>query len=76
MIWTSTTAVATQSLVPVEPDRDGPQLGSLITEHGLIRRVRRRIEEWREYPPHGPILLSKAPTTDQMDLEHEVLVHA
>lgn len=76
MIWTSTTAVATQSLVPVEPDRDGPQLGSLITEHGLIRGVRRRIEEWREYPPHGPISLSKAPTTDQMDLEHEVLVHA
>ena len=74
MIWTSTTGVATQSLVPAEPDPEGPQLGSLIAEHGLIRGLRRRIEDWREYPPHGPISLSKAPS-GPMDLEHEVPVH-
>jgi hypothetical protein len=72
MIWTSTTAVATQSLTSVEPDPEGPQLGSLIAEHGLIRGLRRRIEDWREYPPHGPISLSTA-QSDQLDLEHEAL---
>lgn len=74
MIWTSTTGVATQSLVPAEADHDGPQLGSLIAEHGLFRGIRRRIEDRREYPPHGPIALSAAPS-DHEDLEQQVPVH-
>lgn len=74
MIWTSTTAIATQSLAPAETDRDAVQLGSLISEHGLFRGIRRRIEDWREYPPHGPIALSSA-LSDHADPEHEVPAH-
>ena len=46
MIWTTASTMAT------------PQLGALIAEHGILGGLRRRIEEWREYPPHGTVAIS------------------
>ena len=62
MIWTSTTAVVTTQVVPpIRLISQRPDLGSLIAELGLLRGVLRHIEDWREYPPHGPLAISRAP---------------
>ena len=61
MIWTSTTAVVTTQVVPsIRLISQRPHLGTLVAELGLLRGVLRRIEDWREYPPHGPVAISTA----------------
>ena len=61
MIWTTATNVATQVVTQSTLTREPPHLGALIAEHGLLGGLRRRIEQWREYPPHGPVAISTAP---------------
>lgn len=71
MIWTTATGVATQVVTPVEPVTDGPRLGALIAEHGLLGGLRQVVQAWRTYPPHGPIALSNAHGPANPDtLEH------
>ncbi len=71
MIWTFTNAGATQSVATTQPAAAGPQIESPIAEYGLLGGLRRRIEDWREYPPHGPIAISMA-STNQMEPGQDV----
>lgn len=70
MIWTTATGMATQVVTQTTLTQESPQLGILIAEHGLLGGLRRRIEDWREYPPHGPVAISTRTGTG-MDAQQE-----
>lgn len=58
MIWTTASTMATQVVTQTTLTQETPQLGALIAEHGILGGLRRRIEGWREYPPHGAVAIS------------------
>ena len=58
MIWTTASTMATQVVTQITLTQESPQLGALIAEHGILGGLRRRIEDWREYPPHGTVAIS------------------
>ena len=65
MIWTTASSIATQVVSQTTLVKDEtPRLSALIAEHGLFGGLRRGIEGWREYPPHGPISIRTAHGTD------------
>ena len=65
MIWTTASSIATQVVSQTTLAKDEtPRLGVLIAGHGVFGGLRRSIEGWREYPPHGPISIRNANGTD------------
>lgn len=58
MIWTTASTMATHVAATTTLTQETPQLGVLIAEHGILGGLRRRIEEWRDYPPHGTVAIS------------------
>jgi hypothetical protein len=71
MIWTTATGMVTQLVTRTTLTQESPQLGALVAEHGLLGGLRRRIEDWREYPPHGPVTISTRTGTQVDDARKE-----
>jgi hypothetical protein len=64
MIWTTASTMATQVVTQTTLTQETPHLGVLIAQHGVLGGLRRRIEEWREYPPHGTVAISTRSSSD------------
>jgi hypothetical protein len=65
MIWTTASSIATQVVSQTTLAKDEtPPLSALIAEHGFFGGLRKGVEGWREYPPHGPISIRTAHGTD------------